>query len=157
MLSVVLFVGVSTIVRLSELNRADLRSVLGMNRLRRAYLDMHPELEPYFLTDSHDDLQGLMSTMDMDMVPGRWNAHELAHGFQTLPAMLSVIVSIVAGVLAALVAVWLGASTLIIIAAAFTVFLVTVSVLALLTRHLFAAFVSNMPTHFPSTGTLRSS
>ena len=156
-LSVVVFVGVSTIVRLSELNREDLRSVLGMNRLRRAYLDMHPELEPYFLTDSHDDLQGLMSTMDMDMVPGRWNAHELAHGFQTLPAMLSVIVSIVAGVLAALVSVWLGASTLIIVAAAFTVFLVTVSVLALLTRHSFSAFVRDMPTHFPSTGALRPS
>ena len=102
-LSVVLFVGVSTIVRLSELNREDLRSVLGMNRLRRGYLDMHPELEQYFLTDSHDDLDGLLRTMDMDMVPGRWTAHDVAHGFQTLPTMLSVIVAVVAAVLAAFV------------------------------------------------------
>ena len=156
-LSVVLFVGVSTILRLSELNREDLRSVVGMNRLRRGYLDMYPELEPYFLTDSHDDLAGLMSTMDMDMVPGRWNVHELAHGFQTLPAMLSVIVGVVAGVLAALVAVWFGASTWIIVAAAFAVFLVTVSVLAFLTRHSFSAFIREMPTCFPSTGALRAS
>jgi hypothetical protein len=156
MLGVVLLVGVSTIVRLSELNREDLRSVLGMNRLRRGYLDMHPELEPYFLTDSHDDLQGSMRSMNMDMVPGRWNAHEVAHGFQTLPIMLSVIVAVVAGVLAALVAVWFGASTLIIVASAFAVFLVTVSVLASLTRNSFSALVREMPTRFPSTGTCQS-
>lgn len=156
-LSVVLFVGVSTIVRLSELNREDLRSVLGMNRLRRAYLDMHPELEPYFLADSHDDLEGLMRTMDMDMAPGRWNAHELTHGFQTLPSMLSVIAAVVASVLAALVAAWFGASTWITVAGASAVFLVAISALACLTRHSFSVFVRDMPTRFPSTGALRSS
>ena len=152
-LSVVLFVGVSTIVRLSELNREDLRSVLGMNRLRRGYLDMHPELEQYFVTDSHDDLDGLLRTMDMDMLPGRWTAHEVVHGFQTLPTMLSVIVAVVAAVLAALVAVWFGASTVITVAPAIAVFLMTISILASLTRHSFSAFVRDMPTRFPSTGT----
>jgi hypothetical protein len=39
MLSVVLFVAIATIARLSELNREDMRSVMGMNRLRHAYLD----------------------------------------------------------------------------------------------------------------------
>jgi hypothetical protein len=55
-LSVVFFVGLVTIARLSALNCEDLRWVMGMNRLRRAYLEMHPELEPYFVTGSHDDL-----------------------------------------------------------------------------------------------------
>ena len=150
MLIVVLLVGISTVLRLSELNREDFRSVLGMNRVRRGYLDIHPELEPYFLTDCHDDLAGLMLTMDMNMTAGRWSAHEIAHGLQTLPAMLSVIVAVVAGVLAALVAIWLGASTVTTIAAASTVFLVSVGVLTWLTRHSFISFVRRMPTRFPS-------
>jgi hypothetical protein len=71
--------------------------------------------------------------------------------------MLSVIVAVVASVLAALVAVWFGVSTLIAVAATLAVFLVTVGVLAALTRHSFSAFVREMPTHFPSTGTLPGS
>src|SRR5580765_7476200 len=42
-LSVVLFSGVATIARLMSLNRDDFRWVLGMNRLRHAYLELHPE------------------------------------------------------------------------------------------------------------------
>src|SRR5258705_13810532 len=41
-LSVVLFAGVATISRLNMLNRDDYRWVVGMNRLRNAYLEMHP-------------------------------------------------------------------------------------------------------------------
>jgi hypothetical protein len=85
MLSVVLFVGIATVLRLAELNCKDLRAVLGMNRLRPGYLAMHPDLELYFLTGSHDDLRGPMLTLDMDVVPGRWSASEVGHGLQTLP------------------------------------------------------------------------
>ena len=49
-LPVVLFVGVTTFVRLVEVNNEDVHWVYGMNRLRHAYLDMEPELEPYFVT-----------------------------------------------------------------------------------------------------------
>src|SRR6266851_252681 len=56
MLTVVLFVGVATVARLMMLNRDDYRWVVGMNRLRRAYLDLHPELEPNFVTSPYDDL-----------------------------------------------------------------------------------------------------
>lgn len=149
-LSVALFVGLATIARLSAVNREDMRSVMGMNRLRRAYLDMHPELEPYFLTGSHDDLRGLMLTMDMDMVPGRWSAADAGHGFQTLPAMLAVIVAVVAGVLGALVVGWFHAPMLIAVAIAAGVFLIAVVALGFWTRRSFAAFAHQMPTRFPS-------
>ena len=33
-----------------------------MNRLRHAYLEIAPELEPYFVTGHHDDRQGLYET-----------------------------------------------------------------------------------------------
>jgi hypothetical protein len=34
--------------------------VIGMNRLRHAYLELHPELEPYFVTSPYDDLAGAL-------------------------------------------------------------------------------------------------
>ena len=50
LLSVVVFVGVATVVRLHMINNEDIRWVAGMNRLRHAYLELHPELERYFIT-----------------------------------------------------------------------------------------------------------
>src|SRR6266542_1322404 len=111
MLSVVVVVGGMTIGRVPQLNCEDLHSVLGMNRLRRDYLDLQPDLKPYFLTGCHDDVPGLMLTMNMDMVPGRWSAGDISHGFQTLPAMLAVIVSVVAGALGAIIVISLGSTT----------------------------------------------
>src|SRR2546428_4404588 len=67
MLSVVLFAGVATVERLMMLNRDDYRWVIGMNRLRRAYLDLHPELEPHFVTSSYDDLPGALQTLGIDI------------------------------------------------------------------------------------------
>src|SRR5438876_4683445 len=48
MLSVVFFTGVATIARLMSLNRDDFRWVIAMNRIRNAYIQVHPELEPHF-------------------------------------------------------------------------------------------------------------
>ena len=47
---VVYFLGVATMVRLGQVNWEDARWVQGMNRIRHAYLDAAPELEPYFVT-----------------------------------------------------------------------------------------------------------
>jgi hypothetical protein len=43
-LCVVLFAGVVTVGRLIRLNSDDYRWVIGMNRLRHAYIEMHPDL-----------------------------------------------------------------------------------------------------------------
>src|SRR5256885_16663563 len=53
MLAVVFITGVFTVARLQSLNRDDFRWVLGMNRVRNAYLDLHPELAPHFTTSPH--------------------------------------------------------------------------------------------------------
>lgn len=150
MLSVVLFVGIATVLRLSELNCEDMHSVCGMNRLRRGYADMQPELERYFVSGTYDDLRGLMLTLNMDMVPGRWSAGDIAHGFQTLPAMLAVIVSVVAAALGGLIAASVGAQLSVAMVIAAASFAVTITCLTWWTRHAFIAFVDSMPTRFPS-------
>jgi FtsH-binding integral membrane protein len=61
-LPVVLFIGVATYIRLIDARLEDFWLVSGMNRLRHAYLDIAPELEPYFVTGHHDDQQGIYET-----------------------------------------------------------------------------------------------
>src|ERR1700730_4322614 len=124
-LSVVVFFGVATIVRLAGLNRDDMRWVIGMNRIRHAYLELHPELEPYFVTGQHDDIRGIFLTLGLDSLPNRSRLMVL-HGVQTLPGMLSVVVSVVAGALGALVVVAVTGSPEPAVAAAIVGFLLSV-------------------------------
>jgi hypothetical protein len=61
-LPVVLLVGVGTYFRLVEADIEDAWLVIGMNRLRHAYLELAPELEPYFVASHHDDTPGILQT-----------------------------------------------------------------------------------------------
>jgi hypothetical protein len=61
-LPVTLFVGLATYIRLIEARIDDFWLLSGMNRLRHAYLEIAPGLEPYFVTGHHDDEQGLYET-----------------------------------------------------------------------------------------------
>ena len=108
MLSVVLVVGIFTVARLMSLNRDDFRWVIGMNRLRNAYLDLHPELAAHFMTSPFDDLPGALHTLGID-VRGADRLGSMFHGLQTLPGMLSVIVAAVAGAIGGMVAVGFAA------------------------------------------------
>jgi hypothetical protein len=65
LLPVVLFLGLATYVRLVAINNDDGRLLNGMNRLRHGYLDIAPELEPYFITGHHDDVRGLAQTLGL--------------------------------------------------------------------------------------------
>src|SRR5438270_166312 len=92
LLAVVVFTGISTIGRLMQLNGDDFRWVIGMNRLRHAYLELHPELEPYFITGHYDDLSGALQTIGYQLATGR-RVGSVLHTMQVLPGMLSVIVA----------------------------------------------------------------
>jgi hypothetical protein len=105
LLSIVLFAGIATISRLSMLNRDDYRWVVGMNRLRHAYIELHPELEPHFITSPFDDLHGALRTLGIDEVAARPGTNSLMHLIQTLPGMLTVIVAAVGGAIGALAAI----------------------------------------------------
>jgi hypothetical protein len=62
LLPVVLLLGIAAHGRLVDINREEVELVLAMNRLRRAYLQIAPALEPYFTTGHHDDEQGLAAS-----------------------------------------------------------------------------------------------
>jgi hypothetical protein len=105
-LPVVLLVGVATIIRLSDANTEDFGMVAGMNRIRHAYLELAPELAPYFMTAHNDDEASIMQTYRLIHHFGPIGSRILA-GTPTLVAAINVVV---VGALAALVADTVGAS-----------------------------------------------
>lgn len=149
MLSVVFFTGVATVGRLMMLNRDDYRWVIGMNRLRRAYLDLHPELEPHFITSPYDDLPGALQTLGIDTAATQ-RLGSLFHGFVTLPGMLSVIVASVAGAIGGLAALGFGAPTVGVLAAGAAAFVVALVLLGSWGRTSVRRFGPSLEARFPS-------
>jgi hypothetical protein len=105
-LPVILFIGVATFRRLIEINREDVRWVIGMNRLRHAYLEAAPELRPYFVAGTSDDEPGIMTTFGATVGRGGF-----LHEFVTTPGLIAVINGVVAGALAAVATFAVGLST----------------------------------------------
>lgn len=62
LLPVLVLVGLATFARVMDLNHEDVGLVAAMNRLRRGYLDIAPELETYFVTGHQADAAGIMRT-----------------------------------------------------------------------------------------------
>lgn len=124
MLAVVFVTGVFTVARLQTLNRDDFRWVLAMNRIRNAYLDLHPELENHFTTSPYDDLPGALQTLGIDPV-GANRLGSLFHGLQTLPGMLSVIVASVGGAIGALIAAGFGGLPVVVLLSGFAAFVLS--------------------------------
>ena len=98
-LPVALFVGVTTFVRLGASNVHDAQCVLGMNRIRGAYLEMAPELARYFVMSAHDDVRGLAITMGMTPPTGT-----LTHVLSATPMVTAILNSVLVGVIVSLIA-----------------------------------------------------
>jgi hypothetical protein len=101
-LPVVLLMGVATFLRLGDANTDDFGLVLGMNRLRHAYLELAPDLEPYFVTGHHDDMASLTQSYGLGYHAG------LGRVLAATPNLVAIIDAVVFGVLAALIAQLLG-------------------------------------------------
>ena len=54
-LGMVIMIGTLTQIRVVNASNEDLAHVIGMNRLRAAYLELDPDIERYLVTSAHDD------------------------------------------------------------------------------------------------------
>ena len=90
-LPVALFVGIGTWLRMAATNYHDAIAVQGMNRIRAAYLEIAPDLEPYFVMGVHDDARGVGITMAVP--PGTAPITHLIAGTPTLVMVLNAVVS----------------------------------------------------------------
>jgi len=104
LLPVLLVLGLATFIHLGDANRFDVGLVIDMSRLRRAYLEMSPELQPYFPPASH------AGTAAGRRVLGQGYVSTLADVLGGTPSVIATINIVVVGVIAALIANALGAS-----------------------------------------------
>ena len=105
-LSITLFLGVATFVRLSQVNNEDLYWVAGMNRLRGIYARLKPGIEEEFVSGTTLDAAGFAMTYGAMNVTGRANLHV----FVTTPGVIGIVCSAIAGVIAGLLTLQLAPS-----------------------------------------------
>lgn len=104
-LPVVLFIGIGTQLRLDSSGYHDVLCIIGMNRIRSAYLEIAPDLEPYFVMGTNDDFAGIQATMANP--PGR---SMVASIVAATPWLVSVLDALLAGAIGSMAAIQLGAS-----------------------------------------------
>jgi hypothetical protein len=144
LLPVVWFLGLVTIIRLGQVNNEDAIWVQGMNRIRHAYLEIAPELEPYFVTSCHDDMRGVLkSAMARQEIP-RYQ------GFVAVPGVVAVLDSVVAGAIAGIAALAAGAGTGLALGLGGAAFVVCFAGFAAVARRSIAASRRMIVVRFPS-------
>src|SRR5256886_327483 len=105
-LPIVLFIGLATYIRLGASNYHEALCVVGMNRIRAAYLELAPDLERYFVMSGHDDLRGVGITMGVQ--PGGGALFWVAQMIAGTPTVVTILNSVLAGVIASVAAVRVG-------------------------------------------------
>jgi len=104
LLGMVLMIGALTQVRLGNAALEDLGHVIGMNRLRAAYVELDPGIERYLVTSAHDDDPGIWQTYNHLMGP-----NPIWQPFASSTTFIMLVNAGLTGVFAALVAVALDA------------------------------------------------
>jgi hypothetical protein len=150
LLPVVYFLGWTTIVRLAQVNLENARWVQGMNRIRNAYLQLAPELEPYFVTSKYDDDAGvLVSTVAHVGPTPRYQA------FVSAPGVVAVINSVVAGAAAGVAGIALDLDIAGSLVLGGVLFLASMAIFVAWARGRVGGFLSGSAPLFPSPPTGR--
>ena len=108
LLAVVLFIGLATFVRSVAVNYEDARWVNGMNLLRHAYLEIVPELEPFFVTAHESDAEARSLGYGSPQHLGN-----LARSLTTTSSVVAALNSVLAGALASGLGALFGLSTIV--------------------------------------------
>jgi hypothetical protein len=124
-LSVTLFLGIATFVRLVQVNNEDLYWVSGMNLIRGEYARLSPGIEKSFVAGHTLDTEGIARTFAaFDVTSDSSPFHMLI----TTPAIVAVISSAIAGVIAGLLTIQVGLEVIVALIAGAIVFVVAVLV-----------------------------
>jgi hypothetical protein len=100
LLPVVLFLGMATHIRLVQINTEEVKTVLAMNRLRHAYLEIAPGLEPYITTGHHDDEKALAASY---LLAGHSRLRPWAQFFQAAATIVATVDAALAATIVVLI------------------------------------------------------
>jgi hypothetical protein len=148
LLGVDLFVGLATLGRVASATTEDIRYLQGMNRLRHAYHEIVPGLEPYFITSRHDDVRGIFAVYGTTGRPA--SLQGVLHGFTTVPGMVGVICSAVTAAIAGIVVLLLTGSVGLASVGASIVRALGVAASAAAMMRQVGRFVTSLESRFPS-------
>jgi hypothetical protein len=145
LLPVVYFLGVVTIARLAQVNRENRLWVQGMNRIRNAYLQLEPELEPYFVTSRYDDEAEILRTSLAAQRP-----LTRIQPFISAPGVVAVIDSVVAGAAAGIAGLGLDLGVVGALAVGAVFFLLSITFFAYWAREQIGHVPTGLEPLFPS-------
>lgn len=143
-LALVLLIGVLTQLRVNNASSEDRALVMGMNRLRAAYLEIAPELRPYFITSSYDDEDGVIQTYSMG--EGRRVSQVVA----SAGIFIALVNSAIAALLAGVVGHTLGGSTAVSVTVGLVAFVAYLAVSVLLGAQQYLRVRRVVSPRFPS-------
>lgn len=144
-----LYIGAATVGRLIDANAEELRAMRGMNRIRNAYREMVPGLEPYFVSSFHDDARGVLAAYG-DITANQSTFANVVHGLTTMIGMVATVVAMIVGALAALVAVSIGLGVEFALLSAVAGFLVGTAIFAVVGMRTAMAYQGNVESRFPT-------
>jgi hypothetical protein len=143
-----LFIGLATVGRLIGANGEELQTIRGMNRIRHAYREMVPGLEPYFVSSFHDDARGVLEIYGPPDATS--SLSDILHGLTTTIGMVATIDSLIVGAIGALAALGLGASAEVALVSAIVGFMAAFAILTLILRRTAIASQEVIESRFPS-------
>ena len=149
LLGIDLFIGYASLGRIASTSSEDIRFLQAMNRIRHAYVEITPAVEPYFLTGHHDDPTTVLGMYGpVEATP----MSSLLHGFTTMPGMIGTINSAVGGALAAVLTMLATHDGLLSGAVGVVVFLALFVALTTITMRMIHAFWSRLEVRVPKDG-----
>lgn len=107
-LGVDFLVGVLTAIRIIGCNIEDGNAMRGMNRIRNGYVQVLPDVRPFFVTDIHDDGSGIARSYGFRDDEGA--ARTLLYGLSTSAGLVVIVDAIVGGATAAVATGAMGGS-----------------------------------------------
>jgi len=146
-LPIVLFIGLTTMMRLGTSNYHEAKCVVGMNRIRAAYLELAPDLERYFVMSANDDARGIGITMG---VPPGGAAAWVGQMVAGTPTVVMVLNAVLAGVIAAVAALRFGVPVSDVLGFGLLGFLLAILLQSLYARATIASGFSEYRPLFPS-------
>ncbi len=146
-LPIVLFIGVTTFIRVVQLQRESVVYLTGLNRIRRLMQDGAPGSAPYYVLPRNDDVAAIFSGPGTGM-PGHAPRFRLLNLVSQTQGVVGIVTAAVAAAFAGLAVAPLGSLAVVILAGA--AFLVTLVVLFTYWQRSIAEIVAAREPMFPT-------
>ena len=140
-------VGLTTFGRVIAAGYEDYRAVHGMARIRHGYSEIASDVRPYLTSGMHDDLQGVMVAYGSPPTRG---PSTIFYNLTTSAGMLTLILSMLVGVLGFIVTTLLGSEVAVALVVAVISGIGLVAILGYITYRFYMGKQAVIPVLFPT-------